>query len=222
MTDKQLLINLERLGFPLMEPGRPDFDVNKVLAEVVKSQDTRFWEGFPVMLANAAGQAEFDYKKVAQFFSPGHREQYKGLFLMSLALYEVLGLKFNWAAQWHKKAPKNDVVRVKSFRKQLAANKSLEVSGRKFFPQRLKDLFEAYYGTQAVETKLFDDKQAALSVEYALSQLFSPKQKELFYKKLKGEDMSKTEREYYSRAVKKKVQALANSQLHSMAQRLLE
>jgi hypothetical protein len=47
-------------------------------------------------------------------------------------------------------------------------------------------------------------------------------QKELFKKKLEGLPLTKTESEYYSRTVKKKVVALANSELHRMAQRLLQ
>ena len=64
-------------------------------------------------------------------------------------------------------------------------------------------------------------KSDELSVEYALSQVFSPKQKELFFQKLKGEKFTKTEREYYSRAVKKKVLALANDELHGLARKVL-
>ncbi len=60
-----------------------------------------------------------------------------------------------------------------------------------------------------------------ISLEYALSQLFSPKQKELFKKKLSGELFTKTEKEYYSRRVKKKVSALANPELHRFAQKLM-
>jgi hypothetical protein len=61
-----------------------------------------------------------------------------------------------------------------------------------------------------------------LSLEYSLSQVFSPKQKELFLKKLKREKLTKTEKEYFSRAVKKKVLALANPELHRLSQKLLD
>jgi hypothetical protein len=54
-----------------------------------------------------------------------------------------------------------------------------------------------------------------------MSQIFSTKQKELVMKKLKGEKLTKTEREYFSRVVKKKVMALANTQLHRLSQKLL-
>ncbi len=63
MDKKELLDNLSRLGFSLMET-KEDFDVNKTLAEVVKSNDTRLWEGFPVLLANAAQEYYFNYEQV--------------------------------------------------------------------------------------------------------------------------------------------------------------
>jgi hypothetical protein len=50
-----------------------------------------------------------------------------------------------------------------------------------------------------------------------LSTLFSPKQKELVLKKYHGESLNKTEQEYYSRVVKKKIEALANSELRRIA-----
>ena len=55
-----------------------------------------------------------------------------------------------------------------------------------------------------------------------MSQMFSPKQKELFKKRLEGLPLTKTEQEYYSRSVKKKVVALANAELHGLARKLLE
>jgi hypothetical protein len=65
-------------------------------------------------------------------------------------------------------------------------------------------------------------KREEFNLEYCLAQVFSPKQKELFLKKLKGQKLSKTEKEYFSRVVRKKVKALANSQLHRLAQKLIE
>ena len=50
-----------------------------------------------------------------------------------------------------------------------------------------------------------------------LRTLFPPKQKELVLKKLKGEPLSKTEKEYFSRVVKKKLEALLNSELRKIA-----
>ena len=73
----------------------------------------------------------------------------------------------------------------------------------------------------AEKSKQLKQKHEELSLEYSLSQLFSPKQKELFKKKLKGDLLTKTEKEYFSRAVKKKVAAIANPELHRLAQILM-
>lgn len=222
-TDPQ---NLERklslLGFPLLEAS-PSEDVHATLAEVVQSQDTRYWEGFPVLLANAAKQAGFRLERVEQLL-PGNeaREQFKQLFLLSLALYESLNLRFAWTAEWQKRAPRPEILAVKEFQKKLAAGEPLEAAGRQFLPSRLNDLFTQYYENEAARAKSLAVKQEAFSLEYALSQVFSPKQKELFKKKLNGEVLTKTEKEYFSRAVKKKVLALANPDLHRQAQKLLE
>jgi hypothetical protein len=55
-----------------------------------------------------------------------------------------------------------------------------------------------------------------------LGRLFSPKQKDLVFKKLNGESFTKTEREYYSRVVKKKLQSIANSDVGYIADRLTQ
>ena len=55
-----------------------------------------------------------------------------------------------------------------------------------------------------------------------LSTLFPPKQKELVLKKLNGEPLTKTEQEYYSRIVKKKLEALTNSEIRKIASSLTQ
>ena len=74
MVNDKLLENLGRLGFQLMGAAA-DFDVNETLVEVVKSRDTRLWEGFPVLLANAAQEYSFDFNQVlTSLKSKGERE----------------------------------------------------------------------------------------------------------------------------------------------------
>jgi hypothetical protein len=54
-----------------------------------------------------------------------------------------------------------------------------------------------------------------------LDRLFSPKQKELVYKKRDGIAFTKTEREYYSRVVRKKLEAIANDEVGEIAKSLM-
>ena len=47
----------------------------------------------------------------------------------------------------------------------------------------------------------------------ALDTIFTDIQKEIIFKKFFGKQLSKTEKEYYSRVVKSKLKAIANSKL---------
>jgi hypothetical protein len=115
-----------------------------------------------------------------------------------------------------------DKSRLKQVRNALAHDAFFSLGGREFQPARLKGMFELYFEKDAEKNRQRKDTYEELSLEYALSQLFSPKQKELFRKKLDGLPLTKTEKEYYSRAVKKKVVALANTELHRMARIVME
>jgi hypothetical protein len=86
--------------------------------------------------------------------------------------------------------------------------------------ERVRNVLHNYLTGEHKEVKDSNEKHMEMSLEFALSKVFSPKQKELFKKKLKGDVLTKTEREYFSRSVKKKVAALANEELHRLAQRL--
>jgi len=217
MSDTTLLERLSRLGLPLMETSK-EFDVNQTLAEVVKSRETRLWEAFPVLLANAARELRFDYQRTCgNLATDKEKDDFQTLLLLSAALYESYHLSFFWMKQMQDKFSEQDKSRMKQVRNALAHDLSFSLGGREFQPERLKGTFELYFEKDAEKNRQRKDTYEELSLEYALSQLFSPKQKELFRKKLDGLPLTKTEKEYYSRAVKKKVVAMANAELHRMA-----
>jgi len=120
-------------------------------------------------------------------------------------------------AQWEKATYPKD---------SLSDGTLLKLSGQEFDPQRLKSTFLNYVvGSHLGKEKTREEKQRMqeeLRQEFALSLLFSPKQKELLHKRLHGQPMTKTEREYFSRVVRKKLQALADPDLHRLAQKALQ
>jgi len=61
------------------------------------------------------------------------------------------------------------------------------------------------------------DQDVKVATEKHMKILFSDKQVELIWKRLNGESFNKTEREYYSRVIKKKLTAIASAQLHHIA-----
>ncbi len=221
MTDKQLLNSVAKLGLPMFEPEE-EFDVNETLAEVVKSREARLWEGFPVLLANAVNDYRFSLDQVERMLNRGQLGQLQRLVLLSLAVYDVQNLTLPWANKLLKNLRNDDRVLVKQWRNKLAHDQKVTWDDVEFDPQRLRNAFSLYFEQSGERSRRRKEKYEEYSLEHALSQLFSPKQKELFKKKLEGLPLTKTENEYYSRTVKKKVVALANSELHALARKLLE
>jgi len=222
MTDKTLMKKLSQLGFPMFEPEE-SHDVNETLAEAVKSNDTRLWEGFPVLLANAAEDYNFSLSEVEhQLNRKQDKDHFHSLILMSLSLYAFFHVSFPWANKLKKDLPPEDKRLLTEWKNALAHDKSLSWDDTTFSSERLKRLFELYFEKKAGKDRQRKERLEEFSLEYALSQVFSPKQKELFKKKLEGQVLTKTEQEYYSRTVKKKVVALANAELHSLSRKLLE
>lgn len=222
MEDKELLERVGKLGFPLVETEEK-FDVNQTLAEVVKSNNARLLEGFAVLLVNAVRDNNFSYAGVQNYLT-GDKDKnlLKELFLLSLSLYKVLNFYFNLPKSLYEKLSAEDLNKMKEFRNYLAHDANFHVMGYAFSPERLKDVFAAYLKNEVEEVKRQTEKQEDFSLEYALSQVFSPKQKELFLKRVKGLELNKTEREYFSRTVKKKLFALVNPELSRFAKLLLE
>ena len=108
------------------------------------------------------------------------------------------------------------------FRGSLNMGTYVKMGSYELSSERLKQVFKNYYAQKNHDLKNFGEKYEEMSLEFALSQMFSPKQKDLFLKRLKGELLTKTEREYFSRTVKKKATALANTELHQLAQKVLQ
>jgi len=223
MDKDKLLKRLAALGFPLLEAEK-DEEVNSVLADLVESHDLRLWEGFPVVLAKSAEKGLFDYDKVEECLkSPSDKLSLGLLVVFSLALYKTLGLKFAWTDKLHALFDNEGMKQAhEKYLAALKSNQDFAVQNGVMSSQRVKETFNNYFRqTQAHLDDLLSVKEV-MGAEYSLSQVFSPKQKELFLKKLSNEKLTKTEKEYFSRVVKKRVLALANPELHRLAQKLLQ
>ena len=222
MKKDSLLKRVSALGFPLFGVEEEE-NANLTLSDMVKSKDMRLWEGFPLVLANSAEKGLFNYDKVSRSLKKPLEKLYLvSLMGLSLALYRFFNLKFFWADEFYKSLSSNKQQECGRFLKQLKNDGSLNVAGHEMSSQRLKTVFNNYFSESKASLKELVSIKDELSLEYALSQVFSPKQKELFLKRLKGEKLTKTEKEYFSRVVRKKVSALANPELHHLSQKLLE
>jgi hypothetical protein len=218
MTNDELAKRLALLGLPMLETG-VNADVNETLAEVVRSADPRLWEGVPVLLANASDDLRFSLDQVNNLLNDDRqKEVFRRLVLLSAALYEQHNIRHTWMGRF---SPSERAL-VKEWKKAFDENKAPVLENLPIDSSRVRRLFELYFRQNTPASKQRLEKMDEFSLSFALSQVFSPKQKELFYKRLEGLPLTKTEMEYYSRSVKKKVVALANSELHALSRKLLE
>ncbi len=222
MTNTQLFNKLSTLGLPFMKTNK-EMDTRQALVEVVGSHDLRLWEAFPVLLVNAAKDYSFNALDLQNNLdSPDDRENYLGLLAVSVALYDSYHLRFAWANKLKKAFSEKMQTELQKMKKSLAENGHFVCGRTEFSSDRLKKMFDMYYEKDSAASQKKDVVYDRLALEYALSQLFSPKQVELLKKRAEGVPFTKTEKEYYSRAVKRKVSALANMEVQKMARRVVD
>jgi len=71
--------------------------------------------------------------------------------------------------------------------------------------------------SESTRTKAKNLQRRSFQLDYDLSTLFAPKQKELVLKKYNGEPVNKTEQEYFSGKFKKKLEAMTNKEVRKVA-----
>lgn len=222
MKKNELIDKLGELGFPLLTTGK-NFNASEVLVELIKSNDPRLLESFPVVFANCNERKLCNYHDLKnQVSSNAEKAKLSAMIAVSLAMYNYYDLKFFWIKDYQNKLNNNMVENEKNYLKYLKNDRNIVLNNHKLSPQRLKNTFQNYYTGSQSNVKNIISQKDEFDLEFALSQVFSPKQKELFMKKINGIKLTKTEKEYYSRTVKKKVIALSNDTLNKLAKKLLD
>ena len=221
MKREELITALGELGYRLFTPEKDKMSSKKIfdiLDELSRSEDKRLIEAFPVVLANSAHRGiKLDIRNLLSRYEreTQRKSDIEKLILASSDLLAIEGLD---KPDWPDDAM--DPLRIKYG--DLLKGKTLSLSGdRSVSTDRLRNTLKRYaLDLEKSESARQKDKRSQLrsfQLNLHLSTLFPPKQKELLLKKLKGEPLSKTEKEYFSRVVKKKLEALANTELRKIA-----
>jgi len=221
MKNEELITALGELGYRLLTPEREKLssrEVLDVLGELSGSENSRLIEAFPVVLANCAHRGiKLDIRDLLSR-SEGESQRKENLEKLILASSDLLdreGLD----------KPEGLLDTVDTLRLKygdLLKEKILSLGRhRSVSTDRLRNALRRYTtDLEKSESAREKDKRNQLrsfQLNLHLSTIFPPKQKELVLKKLEGEPLSKTEKEYFSRVVKKKLEALANSELRKIA-----
>ena len=96
-------------------------------------------------------------------------------------------------------------------------------NGRHITLQDLRHSLKAYTADR-LKSEAHQDKtplSPSNALDVYLDRLFSAKQKELVFKKREGRGLTKTEREYFSRIIRKKLEAIANEEVVGLARDLI-
>ena len=224
MKREELVFNLGRLGYSLVTPDVQEVgeeQVVELLAELVNSKDPRLVEGFPVVLANCAQRGiNLDFAALLAKHKPRSRKRQalEKLLLLSSDLLTQEGLDKPAGLEEVKKPFKDKYG-------DLLANEVVTLGAKtSLSTERLRNTLRRYSSTlktsRATRKREKDKQRRSFQLNYFLSTLFSQKQKELVLKKLNGEPLNKTEKEYFSRTVKKKLEALNNSEVRKVAKAL--
>ncbi len=196
----------------------PDNTCDK-LAKTVKSGDKDLLEAFPAMLANAAEAGELNLAALNDRLDEDEKKALKSLIFFSLGLYKHLGLKFSWTRTLFEDfAPRLTA----NYSDRIRLNSEIDLGGSPLDPAGAKDYFRKNFKKNRPGAKSSLEAGEKLDLELAVARLFTPRQKDLFLKRLRGKKMTKTEKEYFSRIIKKKLQALANEDLLRLARKVLE
>jgi len=224
MKREDLVFNLGRLGYSLVTPDVQEVGEDQVvelLAELVDSKDLRLVEGFPVVLANCAQRGmNLDLAALLAKHKPRSRKR-QALEKLLLASSDLLTRQGLEKPEGLEKVSAS----LKAKYGDLLAADLLSL-GRKvsLSTERLRNALRRYSAnleTSRSRRKKEKAKQRrSFQLSYYLSTLFSVKQKELVLKKLNGEPLNKTEQEYFSRTVRKKLEALSNSEVRKVAKAL--
>ena len=191
-----------------------------ILDALANSDDTEVVARFPAVLAICArrGLALNSQALFARYWETSpKRQNLEKLLLISAAIFDLQGLK----------APKNldkIAASLKAKYGDLLPGGEFQLSsGMCISIKDLQNTLEAYTSgkSQSLEVQTQKSRFKPDSLDIYLDRLFSPKQKELVLKKRDGEFFTKTEREYYSRIVRKKLEAIASENLVELARKLV-
>ena len=190
-----------------------------IMDALTGSDDPALIARFPLLLAICARKGiELDSQTLFSRYweSSPKRQNLEKLLLVSARLFKLEKME----------APKNlekITDSIKSKYRKLFSSQAIQLgNGQHISIKDIHDTFKSYtkdYLALKEEPAQIRASHSARLYSY-LDRLFSPKQKDLVLKKLNGESFTKTEREYYSRVVRKKLEAIANGEVRDIAEAL--
>ena len=217
---------LSQYGYDLVAPESGDPE--SVLLQLVQSDDGRLLEGFPVVLTNMLMQGQsLDLESLEKKLSKGLQRRFRTLVATTYHFLSQLPDSKRSRKVMRDYLKSREPSLLDSMKKKLKQEEDLLVGKNvRLSVSRLQNTFANYAVASYKEeqelslAKVLEEERNVALME-SLSELFTDKQKDLMFKVLNKEALTKTEREYFSRVVKRRLKAIRNSDLQSLAQTLV-
>lgn len=217
----------------LADPGQKRLTGSQatiILDALASSNDQALVIRFPAVLSICArnGVALNSHALFSKYWESSPKKQnLEKLLLISAELFDLEGIE----------APKNLKKIASSLKakygtllsaKMLPLSSGISISMRDIqntlrdYTAKTKDAMTAFKQGNLEQEPPRDILNRSADLQVHLRRLFSSKQKDLVFKKLNRKPFTKTEREYYSRVVRKKLVSIANSEVSCIANRLTQ
>ena len=217
----------------LADPGQKRLTGSQatiILDALASSNDQALVIRFPAVLSICArnGVALNSHALFFKYWESSPKKQnLEKLLLISAELFDLEGIE----------APKNLKKIASSLKakygtllsaKMLPLSSGISISMRDIqntlrdYTAKTKDAMTAFKQGKLEQEPTRDILNRSADLQVHLRRLFSSKQKDLVFKKLNRKPFTKTEREYYSRVVRKKLASIANSEVSCIANRLTQ
>ena len=194
-----------------------------ILDALANADDAKIIERFPAILAICARRSlplKFQSLFSRYWETSPKRQNLEKLVLASAAIFELQRID----------PPENLAEIAASLRikyPDLLSRGELQLSnGIHISLQNLRRGLESYAADRSkTEERQYDrplPPPKPGSLDRYLDRLFSPKQRELILKRRDGKTFTKTEREYFSRIVRKKLEAIADDEVIALARQLTD
>jgi len=214
---------LEILDSLLKDSGQKTINENQILIildALASADDVEIVARFPAVLAICArrGLSLNSQALFSRYWETSpKRQNLEKLLLVSATIFKFQKLK-----------PPGNLDQIAASLKPkygdlLAAGEFQLSSGMLVCIQDLENSLISYLAgqTQSQINRDQTEPPRSKTLDVYLDRLFSPKQKELVFKKRDSITFTKTEREYYSRVVRKKLEAIASDEVGRIAKNLM-
>ena len=221
MNKEELIISLGNMGYPVISNHiTRGIDV---LNELANSDNPRLLEGFPVVLAHCAyNNQNVNLNKLLSMHDP--------VSIRRITLEKLLLISSELLSSEELQQPpglEELAISLKNKHGNLLLKESVYLDDNiSLSTERLRNTLKRYTARfkkpENYRKKATDKQRQSFRLNLHLSTLFSPKQKEIVLKKYDDQPLTKTEQEYFSRKIKKKLEAILNIELRKIARKLTQ